>query len=322
MTVKEYTPDLLCEWNAFVAGARNATFLFHRNFMDYHADRFRDASLLFYKGERLLGVLPASCHDNEIVSHGGLTYGGFLLADGAHAVDVGEMLDLAMTHYRSHGYRRLTVKPVPAIYHAQPSDDELYWLFRRGARLEARGLSTAINLAAPLPFSTLRRRKVNLAQRKCVSVCSTQEKADYETYWKILTQVLQAKHNKVPVHSLDEILLLRERFPENIVLYIARHPVTTELLAGTLLFLTPQVVHAQYIASSERGRELGALDAVFHHLLQTFAQPLCGAEISQRYFDFGISTEDGGTVLNEGLIFQKEGFGGRSIVYDVYSLDL
>lgn len=290
--------------------------------MDYHVDRFRDVSLLFYKGERLLGVLPASCHDNEIVSHGGLTYGGFLLADGAHAVDVGEMLDLAMTHYRSHGYKRLTVKPVPAIYHAQPSDDELYWLFRRGARLEARGLSTAINLAAPLPFSTLRRRKVNLAQRKCVSVCSTQEKADYETYWKILTQVLQAKHNKVPVHSLDEILLLRERFPENIVLYIARHPVTTELLAGTLLFLTPQVVHAQYIASSDAGRELGALDAVFHHLLQTFAQPLCGAEISQRYFDFGISTEDGGTVLNEGLIFQKEGFGGRSVVYDVYSLDL
>lgn len=290
--------------------------------MDYHADRFHDASLLFYKGERLLGVLPASRHDNEIVSHGGLTYGGFLLADGIHAVEVGEMFELAMAHYRSHGCKSLTVKPIPAIYHAQPSDDELYWLFRHGARLEARGLSTAINLAAPLPFSTLRRRKVNLAQRKCVSVISTQEKADYETFWKILTQVLQAKHNKVPVHSLDEILLLRERFPENIVLYIARHPATTEILAGTLLFLTPQVVHAQYIASSDAGRELGALDAIFHHLLQKFAQPLRDAEISQRYFDFGISTEDGGTVLNEGLIFQKEGFGGRSIVYDVYSLDL
>ena len=38
------------------------------------------------------------------------------------------------------------------------------------------------------------------------------------------------------------------------------------------------------------------------------------------YFDFGVSTENGGGYLNEGLIFQKEGFGARSVVYDTYEM--
>jgi hypothetical protein len=37
-------------------------------------------------------------------------------------------------------------------------------------------------------------------------------------------------------------------------------------------------------------------------------------------FDFGISTENSGFFLNEGLLFQKESFGGRAIVYETYKL--
>lgn len=290
--------------------------------MDYHADRFRDASLFFYKGEKLLGVLPASRTENEVVSHDGLTYGGFLLGSSAHAIDVGEMLDLAIDHYRKNSCKSLTIKAIPFIYHSYPSDDELYWLFRRGALLKARSLSTAISLDTPIPFSTLRRRKVKLALREGIVVKRLNDDADYRAFWAILTSVLQEQHGKLPVHTLAEISLLRECFSENIVLYGAIHPVSHKMLAGTLLFVTNQVFHTQYIATSDAGRETGALDAIFWQLIQDFSLSRQNTEISQRFFDFGISTEDGGTVLNEGLIFQKEGFGGRSVVYDAYYLDL
>ena len=41
---------------------------------------------------------------------------------------------------------------------------------------------------------------------------------------------------------------------------------------------------------------------------------------SKEYFDFGISTENEGLFLNEGLTSQKQEFGGRGIVYDFYEI--
>ena len=38
----KYTPEYRQQWDAYVAKARNATFLFYRNYMDYHSDRFKD----------------------------------------------------------------------------------------------------------------------------------------------------------------------------------------------------------------------------------------------------------------------------------------
>jgi hypothetical protein len=43
---------------------------------------------------------------------------------------------------------------------------------------------------------------------------------------------------------------------------------------------------------------------------------------TKRYFDFGISTEQGGLHLNTGLTSNKEGFGARAILYDVYEMTL
>lgn len=314
--VHPYSADDASAWNALVAASRNGTFLHDRRFMDYHADRFTDASLLLYKGERLLGVFPASRHGDEVVSHGGLTYGGFITLPDAHATEVGEMLSVALGHYRSEGVKSLTVKPVPTIYHRYPADDELYWLYRHDAVLTARGLSSAIDLSAPLPFSTLRRRKVKVAQGAELQVEQSGESADYEAFWGILTHVLTTQHHRQPVHTIDEIRLLQNLFSDSIRLYVVRHPSTHEIVAGTLLFVTPQVAHAQYIAASDEGRRLGALDLLFDHLVHHCEWS------TQRYFDFGISTEDGGHVLNEGLNFQKEGFGARSVVYDAYRITI
>ena len=88
-----------------------------------------------------------------------------------------------------------------------------------------------------------------------------------------------------------------------------------ELLAGSLIFVYQNLVHTQYMASSVKGREIGALDLLISSLMDKY-------KVDKQYFDFGISTEENGRILNEGLISQKEGFGGRTVVYQTWEINL
>lgn len=310
-----YSPALKSKWDETIRDTRNATFLFYRDFMDYHRDRFEDCSLLFVNAKnKNLAAFPANFNRTfqRIESHGGLTYGGLLLTQGIHVEEVREMLvDLAKT-YLNMGAKTLRYKPIPYIYHQYPTEEDLYWLFRSEAQLTARAVSSCIDLKNPLPFSTLRKRKVKKAKELHPTI---QENGleNWKMYWRILTDVLVEHHHTHPVHSLEEILLLAEHFPEQIKLFTLHHE---ECLAGCVVFDCNETVHIQYIAASERGRELGALDYLFDHLITHYRQQ------GKRYFDFGISTENGGKFLNEGLLFQKEGFGGRAVCYDTYDINL
>lgn len=315
INIKRYEASYSSEWDEHVRKSRNGTFLFLRGYMDYHADRFCDHSLMFYRSKTLLGILPASTSLKVVTSHAGLTYGGFILSKNAHASDVGEMLDATIYYYRSMGFDRFVIKPLPHIYHTYPSDDELYWIFRHNAKLCARGLSSTIRLDKPIPFSNLRKRKVKKAQGEGYRVLTNAGKEQLPDFWGILEYVLQHNHSRHPVHTLSEIRLLQNNFPDNILLATVINN-DAKVIAGTLLYVTEQVVHAQYIASSPEGAHNGALDLMFSLLVEHYST------LGFRYFDFGISTEDGGTHFNEGLNFQKEGFGARSVIYDAYELFL
>ena len=300
------------EWNAFVAASKNGTFLLDRRYMDYHSNRFRDCSLLFYKKGVLIAALPAHWVEDEgtICSHGGLTYGGLILSAHITAVEALEVFSCAMDWFRtSLGAVRWLYKPMPYIYHRQPAEEDLYALFRVGATLQSRAISSVVDMNDRLPMRELRRRGAKRASGAGVTYV---ESTDYAAFWPILTEVLETKHGRAPVHSLDEITLLHERFPEHIRLFLALRSDGAPL-AGTVVYETERVAHAQYIASSAEGRTLGALDGLFGWLIdERYA--------NKAYFDFGISTEQGGTWLNEGLQFQKEGFGARAVVYDTYEI--
>ena len=58
--VNIYQKKLKTHWDKFIDNASNSTFLFKRDFIEYHNDRFKDFSLLFYKNEKLIAVLPAN----------------------------------------------------------------------------------------------------------------------------------------------------------------------------------------------------------------------------------------------------------------------
>jgi len=281
--------------------------------MDYHSDRFDDMSLMAVDGEKIIALLPA-CRENDVLySHRGLTYGGWIVP--LRHFDVTTMLevwDLSKEFLKDKGVNRMVYKPVPHIYHSYPAEEDLYALFLSNGKLIECAISSTIDLDEPLAFDRGNKSNVNSALKSGVVVG---ESDNWQGFWKVLDGLLTEKYGKHAVHSLAEIELLKSRFPENIKLYTAI--LNGEMLAGVVMYYCRnQVAHCQYISSTNRGRELKALPLLFDYLIKESFQ------MGFKYFDFGISTENHGRLLNEGLVHQKCRLGGRGIVYNTYLIDL
>lgn len=309
-----YTSDDYIRWDAFCDGADNATFLHSRRFLSYHGNRFVDQSLLICDGDQLIGVLAAAVSPidpRQVISHPGITYGGIVHRGRLAGPRMIEALKLIQACYRDRGFSSFIYKAVPHIYARIPAQDDLYALFRLGAERMRCDLSSTIDLHTRREPSQRRRRGLKKAGR-FVHISDAMEHLG--AFWCVLTDNLQRKHQAVPVHSLLELETIADLFPEDIQLRTAL--LGDKILAGVLLFCCSNVWHAQYIASSEAGYEACALDAIFEAIIQE------ANSAGVRYFDFGVSTESGGAVLNEGLYRFKSEFGGGGIVHEFYKLPL
>jgi hypothetical protein len=308
--VKKYTQANKQDWDSLIRRSKNGTFLLYRDYMDYHADRFTDYSLLVYKRGKLEAVLPANRSGNIFYSHQGLTYGGLIQTTKLSAKDVLDIFKVINETLRYDAIEEVVYKPNPLIYHKIPSQEDIYALFRIKASKIACNLSSTIYQQNKIAF--IESRKSGL--RKAVAAnLDVVESNDFDRLWPILYKNLEQNHGVKPVHSLDEIHYLHEKFPDNIKLYLVQKDDKT--FGGTVLYLMDTIIHVQYISASEEGKFNGSLDLLFSELINN-------KYASVPIFDFGQSTEDSGNILNENLIFQKEGFGGRGVVYEIYKYNL
>ena len=308
--VIQYTTEKQKEWDAFIDASKNGTFMLKRGYVEYHSDRFTDFSLMFYEEGKLVAVMPASLHGDEVRSHGGLTYGGIISDRKMTAKKMLSVFDSLLPYLKEKDVKKLLYKRVPSVYHTYPADEDVYALFKNGAKLVRRDMSTAVYLPDRIKLSKGKKWGISRAKQAGIAV---KKFDDFDLFIEKENEVLKTRHDTQAVHTGAELKLLSERFPDNIALYGAF--LNDEFLAGTLVFITPTVAHTQYITTTEKGRETFAFDFLGNELIAN----VFGDKI---WFDFGISTEDGGMVLNEGLCQQKETFGGRSIVYDFYELEI
>ncbi|GLQ49953.1 GNAT family N-acetyltransferase [Dyella flava] len=308
-TVKPYAPADAQAWDALVGQSRNGNFLHRRSYMDYHADRFVDQSLLIERDGKPEAVFPANRKDGVVVSHGGLTYAGLITTQDVRAEATLAVFEQISEHYRAQGVRRIVYKAIPHIFHAYPAEEDLYALHRLGATLTRRDISSVVPLREAFRFADGRKRSISKAKKAGVQIRTG---VDLTAFHALLTEVLH-KHEVVPTHSPQELRLLQSRFPDHIVLHEAY--VEDTLLAGVLVYDFGRTVHTQYMAASEQGRELNALSLLLGELI--------GHRYADRiYFSFGVSTEQEGRYLNGGLIMQKERFGARAVVHDFYQWEL
>jgi len=308
-SVEQYSASRKPAWDRFVGTAKNATFLFARDYMDYHSDRFADHSLMVFKEDELVAVLPANLKaDGTLISHEGLTFGGLVVACSATLESVLACFHVVLRHLHESGISKFIYKRIPGFYNTLPDDDVAYVLFMLDAKLQRRDCSATISQANRLPF---RRGHKYLIKKAIHQEVHMVQETSFQPFWeRVLTPQLATRYGARPVHTLEEITRLASRFHEQIKQFSAY--CGDEIVAGTTIYETPTVAHAQYGAVTEKGRQIGAQAFLFSSLIEHYKD--------KRFFDFGISNEQEGRALNHGLLEWKEGFGARCYAHDFYEI--
>lgn len=310
INVSIYKPDHKSLWDNFVSVSKNGFFLFNRDYMEYHSDRFVDHSLMFSKGPNLVAVMPANIEGDLLFTHDGLTFGGVVSGFQMGSRLMLEVFDKLVQYCKQANIRKVVYKPIPYIYHKVPAEEDLYALFRHNAKLTKRDVSSTIFMETRIPFTKSRRWCVNKSKTAGLTVVRS---FDFKTFMAIEEDVLRKRYGVQPTHTAVEMQLLAERFPENIKLFAAFK--SDVMIGGAVVYESENVAHTQYISSTNEGKKSCAADYVLDFLINEYYA-------KKRYFDFGKSTEKGGKYLNEGLIAQKEEFGARAVIYDTYELEI
>jgi hypothetical protein len=244
------------------------------------------------------------------MSHGGLTFGGIVSDKNMKMSIMLAVFEVLLKYLQANGFTKITYKVIPHIYHIFPAEEDLYSLFVYKAKLIGRDVSSTILLKNKIDFSKGRYSCIKKAQRNGLVVLRSY---NFEAFMAIEEYVLEKYHNLKPTHTYSEIQLLASRFPDNIKLFTAQRG--DVILAGVIMYESKTVAHAQYIATTDEGKQLGAGDLVLDFLINEYYN-------DKTFFDFGISTEKHGEYLNTGLVSNKETFGARTTMYDLYEVNL
>lgn len=308
-SVRLYTSEDYAIWNNFVSTAKNATFLFHRDFMEYHSDRFQDFSLMVFEEDQLISILPANKVGDTVFSHQGLTYGGFVFDN---KIKLGEVIAITkdvLAFLHSVDIAIFQLKLIPSIYTDYFSEEIEYVMFLANAKLIRRDCLSVIDLTKPFALSKTRKESIRRGEKNNLVI---KEELKFDLFWnEILIPNLAKKHNSKPVHTLEEISKLQQKFPNNIRHFNVYN--NDKIVAGTTVFVTDKVAHPQYISGNEQKNELGGIDFLYNHLI-------FDVFIDINFFDFGISHEQNGKKINQGLLFWKETFGAKTTIQNFYEV--
>lgn len=312
MKILKYEEKYKKEWDEFVENSKNGTFLIKRDYMEYHKDRFLDNSYIITdEKDKIQALIPGTIKDNIFYTHRGLTYGGFILNKDSKIKDIKEYFELLNEELKNIGIKKVRYKLIPYIYYSYPSQEDEYILYTLDAKNIFIGISSTIDLQKEFKFNKSRKSSISKSKRFRFTI---DKDIYYKEFWNILEENLEKNHKSRPVHSLEEILYLKSLFNDNIELYSVKNQ-EFKIIAGVVLYINKDVIHVQYISANEEGKETSALDFLFSYLIKEKFK-------EKKYFDFGTSVEGDGKYLNEGLIFQKEGFGARGIVYKQFEYNI
>lgn len=306
MTVVKYSEAFHEQWESFVAHSLQGTLFHTRAFLAYHpAERLQDTSLLFFKKEKLLAILPAAFVQKDaervLVSHPGASFGGLLTYPRQSVREHLELLASLQDFAREHDCAAIELTVPPLFYQQYPAQSHAYALWRSGFRTYRHELTQAVRLDAQREknYSTEFQRKIRRAQSLGVVV---RESDDFATFYAILQRNLAERHSTQPAHSLVELLDLRRRLPERIRLFGAF--VQEQMIAGYLLFVcNAQAALAFYIAQLYEEQHYRAINLLAHETMNWCERA------GLAYFDFGTSTIN--AEPNWGLIDFREAAGAR-----------
>ena len=317
ITVKRFNNNSSA-WDNFVSSANNGTLFHTRRFLNYHHEgRFNDHSLEFYKKGKLVGVFPAALietgNKRQLVSHPGASVGSFVVPEDLAFADALEMVEQLVDYSKRENLDGIKLTQTPTIYSKRLSHYIDFALQKNGFLYSKREISSILFLEKSIDenlskFKSTHRTAARKAEKSGVVVKETD---DFASFYEILKKNLSIRHDVKPTHSLDELLHLKELFPDKINLFGAY--IEGEIVAGVVNFIaTENVVLAFYISHDEDFQEVRPINLLFYKIFEW--------AIQKKYsvFDFGIFTVN--EEPNLGLARFKENFGASGQYRDTLEI--
>jgi len=331
MEIVEYDSSMQDEWDSFVDNSKNGTIFHKQKFLSYHnQDKFKDRSLVFKDSGKTISVFPAAeilvSGQKVLKSHPGSSYGGALFDNTVGVNKVKEVIENIIEYSICRGFSAIEMRLPEHIFCNTLSGELEFILTYLDFKIVQTELSSAVCLVAKnfsdieSNFSYDTKRSYNKAKNSGMLLVAKPEEWPcdvdiWNIYWGMLYNNLQEKHRASPTHSVAELIKLKELFPEDINLFCSF--IKDKLISGTLVFkCNKEVAHTFYIAQDYNYQNFRPLNLVFTNLIYTLYKQ------GFKYLNFGISTESGGTAINEGLFRFKEGFGARGAVRRYYRKEL
>ena len=317
ITVKRFNNNSSA-WDNFVSSANNGTLFHTRRFLNYHHEgRFNDHSLEFYKKGKLVGVFPAALIESgdqrQLVSHPGASVGSFVVPEDLAFADALEMVEQLVDYSKRENLDGIKLTQTPTIYSKRLSHYIDFALQKNGFLYAKREISSILFLEKSIDenlskFKSTHRTAVRKAEKSGVVVKETD---DFASFYEILKKNLSIRHDVKPTHSLDELLHLKELFPDKINLFGAY--IEGEMVAGVVNFIaTENVVLAFYISHNEDFQEVRPINLLFYKIFEWAIQK------KYNVFDFGIFTVN--EEPNMGLARFKENFGASGQFRDTMEI--
>ncbi|WP_282040648.1 FemAB family protein [Winogradskyella flava] len=280
--------------------------------MDYHSDRFQDFSLMICEDDELVAVLPANKIDDEVFSHQGLTYGGIIIHGDSEIANMEKIIDAVANFLKQKDIKALYIKNLPQFYYNDGIDILEIPLTNKNAEVYRTDKVLAIDYSKPF---TIHKTKIKNYRKNHAKGFVIQETDDFSLFWNmVLLPRLKEKHKATPVHNLEEITLLKSRFPNHIRQFNIY--LNDDILAGITIFDKGPLVKSQYGATTNKGEKERALEYLFLHLIYKYK----GSE--KNFFSMGTVTENNELGYNKGLLKQKEELGCAVYSQDFYKLEL
>lgn len=329
--VEKYSSEHYGEWQDFVRMSVNGTLFHEQKFLSYHDEgKFEDCSLMLYCKDELIAVLPAAVlqrGDKKVLkSHPGTSYGGLVFGTIPKLKEVIDCINAVEEYARNNNISRFEFRQAPKIFLSTPIDQIDFALVQLGYEREDQELSTCYPLLEyrdiPIEdmvklFENDGRNKVRKNVRKAIRTgleFRELDNSEIEKYYEILLDNL-VRHDAKPAHSLADIKKLKELYPERVRLYGVF--VAGNLAAGYLIFNINSIGwHVFYGSMDYKYQVERPTTFGLFMLLKTLADE------GYEYLNMGISTEDGGRVVNWGLLDFKESFNGTGIIRTYWSKNL
>lgn len=304
------------DWDDFVWRSNNGTLFHTRRFLSYHpADRFKDASLVFYKENQILALLPATEINRDgqkiLSSHQGASYGGFVALSPLSVKDAFLLVENLQDYARQEKYDGIDMTLPPQIYLNRPNNYIEFAMVKNGFTYRKREISSVIPLDFSVDeilntFNPSSRRAVRRAKKQNVFV---EQSNQYETFYEILKRNLKMRHQVTPTHTVEELLKLKDLFPERIKLFAAFAGET--MVAGVVMFIcNSNVALAFYISHNEEYQHFRGVNLLFYEIIKWCI------EKKYRFLDYGIFTVN--MEPNWGLGRFKESFGAQGVFRDSF----